>query len=659
VNSLYGLSSANLARVFGRVIEARAARRAVIDVAPASQQKSSESLPVSKPIGESGANVRSINRHNSFVRMFLMETSHLPAQARRAGGGHRVISQDVSFKVMVLPGGSPLAVGGSARTEHRLADGSRGTLEELAYVSFLRQVITGSAALASGAGTQTAPPVMRNTDSLLSAIQVIGDRRLIGRTHTNPLAGLFRSVSPAALEPMVRALDEVGVALGRLQLAFTDLARRETFTAVRAESSSPLFLDATAAFGARPGEYRVEILQRAQGHVIESDAVAPGAMGLSGAFKLNGIEIQVEAGDALFDLTAKINRGEDLDGDGELDAGEDTDGNFRLDGGSSQHAVAASFYGDVLTLRSLNPGAGDIQVEDDDGVLEALGIIKPPDGDAVKFGNEVSVAQMGIIRVDENEFRSDTDKFEDAIRGVTLEVRGVPGEQLTVTVESNPAGVLDAVRTAVSGFNSAIREMNALLDNAGGLLRTDPAATRVRAELVKAVLTPVAGQPADLDEAGDVGLHRAARSRVNLAEEQLAAAARGGTVSTFRQAHGVATVFNSLFELGITAGEDDTLKLDEERFERALAEQPEVVADLFSRTGAPGSPQEDLSLSKGIAVRVLSRLQTALGQNGLLTLRRHAIESIIRMRLGQRFASTLQSSRQAQLLGDILPPAGA
>jgi len=652
VTALHGISSAKLADVFDRALRTRAERRTAREAAPDPEVPEHEPMPVSKPMGESGASVRSVDRQNSFVRMFLMEASHLPAQIRRAGGAHRIIGQDVTFKVMVLPGGSPVAIAGSARTDHRAPDGRRATQLELAYVSFLRHFITHSAALVSGAGTQTAPPVARNTDSLLSAIQVIGDRRTVARTSSDPLAALFRSVSPGALSPMVRALENIGTALGSLEVSFAGLRERETFSDATATSSSPLFLGVRASPGAEPGEHQVEILRVARGHEIASDQVASGAMGLSGSFRLNGTEVAVEAGDALFDLVAAINLGEDTDGDGQLDAGEDTDGDFRLDGGTRQHGVVASFYGDVLTLRSLNTEAGEIQVEDDDGILAAIGLIELDDNGEVEFRNEVSAAGEAAIRVDGTEFRSGTNVFAEAIAGVELEVFGEPGEVLSVEVSSDSSGTVGRVRAAVDEFNTAIRKMNALLDSAGGLLAADPAATRVRAELVKSVLTPVGGQPEDLDDSGDVGLERAARSRVGISEEQLGAATRRAAAdSPFSRVHGVPSVYNSLFELGITASDDDTLELDEERFAEVLAERPGEVAALFAREGEG----EAGGLSGGIAVRVLDRLDTALGPDGLLELRQKAIESVIGLDLGRNFAASVGQTQQARLLAGILP----
>jgi hypothetical protein len=466
-------------------------------------------------------------------------------------------------------------------------------------------------------------------------------------------AGLFRSNSPAALGPAVDALGEVGSALERLRAAFGALADRGTFTPVRAESSSPLFLAARAASGAESGRYRVEVLRTARGHAVESDETASGPLGLSGSFRVGGVEIQVAAGDSLLDLAAAVNRGEDLDGDGVLDAGEDADGNGRLDGGTAEHGVRAGVLGSRLRLTVLDARAGWIQVEDPDGLLAALGVVETDGFGQTAFPNEVAAPETALVRVDGREFASGTGVFGSAVPGVELEVLGVPGEEVVVTVEADASAAVAAVRSAVEEFNSAIREVNRRLLSAGGLLARDPAATRVRAELLEAVLSPVEGQPDDLDESREAGLERAARRRVGLAEEQLAAAARTGP-GPLAGLFGVATAFNALFELGITAEEDDTLRLDEERFAARLSQNPGGVADLFARAageipGGPGAPDA----TGGIAVRVLERLGTALGEGGLLDLRGRALAAVARLRLGEGYAEAFLEAQRGALLAGL------
>jgi flagellar capping protein FliD len=593
-----------------------------------------------------------VNRQNSFLRMFLAESSHLPAQVRRAGGYARVLGQDVSLKVTVLPGGTPVAVAGSARTRHRRPDGGLAVLEELAYVSALRRFLVSSAPVALGAGRQTFPPIARNTDSPLSALQVLADRRLAARLLPRPGTGLLRSASPGALNAAADALGRIADVLSGLRSAFEPLAEKSAFTRFRAESSSPLFLEARTTGVPQAGTYEVEVVSDARGHTVRSAQMPSGPLGLSGAFTLNGTSVAVEAGDSLFDLVAPVNRGEDLDGNGELGAGEDANGNYRLDGGTAEHGVLASFRDGRLTLRSLNAAAGDIKVTDGDGILAAIGLVGQETPGQLSFANEVSSPRSAVVRVDGREFSSGDGVFATAIPGVELRVTGVPDSELRVTVDDGTAGIVSRVRDAVEEYNFALRRANAEMLATGGLLAGDPAATRVRAELARAVLAPVEKQPSDMDEAAEAGLERAARRRAGLSEEGLAAAADSRTVPALRGLHGLVTAFNALHGLGITAAEDDTLKLDEERLASALSRRPDEVGGLFARPkdDAPGG-----SLEGGIAVRVVDRLRTALGESGLLELRRRALEWLAERNPAEEFGRAMREREASLALLDLLP----
>jgi hypothetical protein len=613
---------------------------------PAAEAPVALRLPVSRPLGESGASIRSVGTTDSFLRMFLMETSHLPAQLRRAGGMQQVVGRDISLRVMLLPGGVPVAVSGSASTRYRAADGRVAELREAAYVSVLRSFLAVSAPVAAADGLQTAPPIVRTTGSFLSAIQVLGDRAAAARSLPSPPAGQLLAVGTRALSPMAEGLDAVARALAGLEAAFARLADPEVFSGVRAESSSPLFLGASAAAGAEPGTHRIEVLSAARGHAVASARRPDGPLGLTGSFKLNGVTVDVAPGDALFDLGLRINRGEDTNGNGVFDAGEDTDGNWRLDGGTAAHGVRATFTAGRLELRARSAAAGEIQVEDPAGVLAAVGLVAPDGPGRLRFTNELSGPQEAAIRVDGIELRSAEGLFRGALPGLDLEVLGQPAGPVTVTVSADASAALGRLRPAVEEFNSTMRQVNRLLLASGGLLASDPAATRTRAGLVEAVLAPVAGSPEDLDQAAEAGLERAERWRTGLSEEQLAAAARSGP-GPLGRARGVPTAFNALYQLGITAEADEALRLDEQRFAGLLLERPGDVAGLFTRAG------------RGIAARVLDRLGTALGEGGLLQMRRLALVRLGELGLGREFARVLEQGREAALVPAALAAAGA
>lgn len=608
-------------------------------------------LPVSKPVGESGASLRHVNVGNSFLRMFLLETSHLPAQRRRShGAGAEVLAQDVALRVMVLPGGTPVAVGGSAQTQSRSDDGRLHALRELAYVSFLRRLNLAGAGLATGAGTQTMPLVRRQTDSWSSALEVLRDRRTLLAAEPREPAELLRNVSLGALRPMIQAFDRLAGALGGLEEAFGRLSDRQSLVPAAAASSAPLYLSAEALPGVRPGSWDVEVLRLARGHAVRSAEMAAGPLGLSGSFALGGVEISVAAGDSLFDLAARINRGEDLDGDGGLDAGEDLDGDGRLSGGTAAHGVHAGFYEGRLRLERVDATAGEIDVGDGDGILQAIGLVALDGNGQYVFPDQVAAAQSAAIRVGGTVHYSPDNTFREAVPGAALELRGLPPGTVRVTASAQDSPAAAAVGRALEAFNAAMAEMNSALGSSGGVLARDPAATRVRAELVKALIAPVPGRPADLDEAAEAGVERARRRRAVFSELQMASAARaerlGQPRSALARAEDPPSVHNALDELGIVGAGDDTFRLDGERFARALASRPEDLGELFA------------DATEGIAARVLRRLDSALGPAGLLALRRTALEALASARLGQKYAPNFAPDPRIGLLRVLEPAPG-
>ncbi|HOX08163.1 MAG TPA: flagellar filament capping protein FliD [Planctomycetota bacterium] len=620
--------------------------------APDAALAKNESLPVSKPAGESGASLASIRTGDSFLRMFMIESSHLPAQARRAGGGHRLLGQSVDLAVMVLPGGTPVAVGGVARTHALDENGARRTMQELAYVSTLRRLTTGAAGIALGAaaGGSAMPLIERNGDSVLDVRMVLEDRRTLLSAVPTPPAGLVGSLTPGALSAMAGEMGRIAGALGNLSASFGALARGGALYAVQASSSSALHVAAEAGPGAVPGVHEVEVLRVARGHRVRSEEMPESALGLSGGFTLNGVEIEVDAADSLVSLAARINAGEDLDGDGQLDAGEDADGNLRLDGGTAGHGVQASYYQGRLTLTRVDSMAGNIEAQDPDGILQAVGLMELDDRGQLVFRNELAAPQDAAIAVDGREFRSWDNVFSDAIPGVTLTVAAAPAHPVTVAVERAVDGAIDAVGAALDDFNAAIRAMNATLGSAGGLLSRDSAVARVRQDLVRALIAPVPGQAADLDEATEAGVRRAGRSRAVFSQAQLAAVAadeRSGMASgdALRSAEDPPSVWNALDELGITAADDDTFALDRERFATVLDDRPGEVAGLFARAG------------EGIAARVLDRVEAAMGPSGLLTIRRAVLADLAQSDLGEALAAVLAPEPRLALL-ESFPKAG-
>jgi flagellar hook-associated protein 2 len=133
-----------------------------------------------------------------------------------------------------------------------------------------------------------------------------------------------------------------------------------TATDTKSPTSGQELVTATAAAGAAPGTYGVEVLGLAASQKVSGAMVADSstALGISGQFSLNGIAITVASSDSLSALADKINS---------------------ADSGTTPSGVSATILsgaaGSRLVLTSDQTGASGIaMVDDGQGTLQALGL---------------------------------------------------------------------------------------------------------------------------------------------------------------------------------------------------------------------------------------------------------------------------------------------
>ncbi|NIQ02876.1 MAG: hypothetical protein GWM98_22960, partial [Nitrospinaceae bacterium] len=126
-------------------------------------------------------------------------------------------------------------------------------------------------------------------------------------------------------------IDQLRIRLQALQDKVQELRLGSAFHLLSARSSNTDALTVTADNTAEPAGFEVEIQSVASRSVLASEVQGTGALGLSGTFNINGAEITVVTTDSLADIRDKINRGEDVNGNGVLDGAEDVNGNGSID----------------------------------------------------------------------------------------------------------------------------------------------------------------------------------------------------------------------------------------------------------------------------------------------------------------------------------------
>lgn len=321
-------------------------------------------------------------------------------------------------------------------------------------------------------------------------------------------------------------------------------------------------------------------------------ATAPVA---SGTFKINGVELSYNAAtESLNDIISKIN--------------------------GSKAGVTANYNAleDKFTLTSRTTGSSAISVEDGGdttgtgNLMAAMGL----KNGTVSAGQN---AMLGIIGV--NGFKGDgtdpdsayissaTNEFKSAIPGVVftaVKAQAAADANVTVSVTADPDATMGKVKAFITQYN----------------------------ELVDSITTATAkGQPnafdSDLRQITD-------RLRTMLA----------------RSVKGLDGSPKSLVDIGLSTSKDDRihLRLDEEKFKKAMDDNPERVAQIFQLTET--DPLDSTKkLDRGIAAQLKTFLTNVGSSDGVFKSRDRSVQRQLRSYDDQIESVTkrLASTREAMV----------
>jgi flagellar capping protein FliD len=581
------------------------------------------------PNGESGARISSASELTSQHDLLLIERSHLPAQRRQAASdGAQVISQEVSIRTAIAPGGRFIAVAGQAETNARTPAGDTMEMRELAFSGDLRALFIANGSAFLDPAVSGRPQLVTRTGSAADGLQIEHDREtLLGAGSSGPISFLLR-LDGRMTQSVFHGFAEIRRTLGALRDVIDPLLSPQSLSS-RAASSSDGAVAAAAGASAQIGRSVIHVTQLAQAQRVASDQGISESPGLSGTFSLNGVRVAVAASDTVYDMVRIINRGVDIHGDGEYS------------GGSAESRVRASFVDGRLRLESLDQGVQGIQAADPNNVLAALGVVQTAGGQ-LDFKNVLTEGRGSEFSIDGVAFARDSNTVADAAAGLTLTLNGV-GEA-AVTVADDPAPAVGRMKSFLASFNEAIDALNAQLIRglsagdaaSAGVALKDAAVQGVRVRLQRDVTDAVPGQPEAVGSARDAGLTAAVPARFTFYQDTLASAVRSLRVdmAPLRNAGTVPTVFNALDEIGITQRTDGTIALDEAKFAEVLAAHPADVQDLFTRA------------ADGILQRVHSTIEQTLDPDiGILAMREQALNAIdarLRKTLSEAFQNTGQ-----------------
>lgn len=271
-------------------------------------------------------------------------------------------------------------------------------------------------------------------------------------------------------------------------------------------------------------------------------------LGASGSFTINGTTITWTGEDSINAVIKRINE--------------------------SSAGISASYntLDDKLVLTNKATGSTAISITNDSGrFLEALGVTASTAQDLGKNAEIIVSGLNGGAPIART-----TNSISDVISGVTLNLAkadtGKPENEMTaitVTVGEDSSGLIGSAEAVVAEFNKVVGAIDSLVKK-GGQLQYDPTLQQLRQSLTTQFLGNVAG------------LSGSPKSMIDLGINSGAAGAAVGTTNTF--------------------------SIDQEKFKKALSENPSRVLDILGKM-ENGKPQ-------GIMAKMSAFLEDAIGSNG-------------------------------------------
>lgn len=362
--------------------------------------------------------------------------------------------------------------------------------------------------------------------------------------------------SEARLTTEVSAMAQLKGAMSSLQAALGTLENAADFQVRKMTLGNDDYFAATATSDAAPGNYAVEVRQLAQAAQLGSAAIAGGATALSGTGTLT-----ISLGASSFSVTL-TDTGSTL-----------SDLRNAINTASGNPGVSAALVTDVagthLVLGSQVPGASNslrVTTTGGDGNLARF-VHDPP---TTTNMTQLTQAQDSIVVVSGYEIRDPDLQIEGAVEGVTLSLKQAqPGTTTAMNISIDNAGIRDKVGRFVSAYNvlanqiAKLRSYNPETKAAGPLLG-DAMLRGIESQLSRLISDPVTGQ---------------------------------GT-----------STYTTLASLGITRDATGALKLDDTKFNAAIAQDPSAASRLFTA-------------ENGVATRIGDFIDARLADSGELAAR--------------------------------------
>ena len=579
--------------------------------------KTSE-LTYTNPIGESGTGVRGANRHNSALRVYAFESQHKASQRRQVENkGFDVKQQTITLKVASNEEGHVVVVGGETNSQVENVEGQRSQVNDVALLSNDGGMKGASAAFFGD--SRKSLPQLYLFDSFASRLKIESRNDSFDLNKNDHFLRHLMGEKRFNKTVAISLFDKIENRLNKIDNSVKNLQKLSPFTNKRINVTHGMVHFDKVTNNAVIGETDLQVRQTAKSKQVAFDVVPNNnvALGLGGdpldpegTFYINGVSMQVKTTDTIVDIKNLINYGEDsnnngrldfsedknfngqldpyedvnannfldssedLDADGILDQGEDRNlnglldisedrnMNFKLDTGTQLHGVYARIVDNKLILQSTDPD-GRIFIEDDDRLLQSLGLIEIDYSGESVFKNEIHPSQKAIVDIDGELYDSDDNHFKGVIDGVDFTVSSHLQDKLKINVDLSVQHLLLGINEVIAAYNSLQQEINSLV-SPKGYLRDSIHVNRIKSETINAFRFDSRSQSDNPSKLSDFGLTQS-RHRVSLDELSILNADQrisNENISAFDRSYGLPTVRNTMGHFGISDLRDATLNVD-------------------------------------------------------------------------------------------------
>lgn len=287
--------------------------------------------------------------------------------------------------------------------------------------------------------------------------------------NTTELIEQLMQIERRPITQMQQRMDawrDVNMRLANLETKLGNLLLSSTFEAIKATSSAPDAVTATARADAAVGTYRIVVKQVAKAQIVASasplSTPASDPLGLSGTVTVNGVAVTVDASMSLRDIASALN--------------------------ASEAGVRATIVDNRLVIEHKELGKPLDLVDSSaaaDGVLKQLGILTQDQATGQWVANVIQHEQNAVIEVNGIEVTRPGNVIDDVVDGITFTIhdRGSDEERTAVIEVAKDANdAVSKIKEVVDQITSALEFMASRLEK-GAVLQGDATLIRLQSAL--------------------------------------------------------------------------------------------------------------------------------------------------------------------------------